>query len=428
MTTVIIKDKIYVLDVDFSKDLGGAGKASEDIVLGLTKVYKVYFIPKYAEIKNIIKSETREAFLEFAGRLLNYGILIPSSITEYVMTNSNVTLREYIQLLTKVVEKGALILDLNYFPYLDPSNLQDLFKEFFFYGEVYYLKKCNKCRVAVLLQTLDNRPINSHFTFALKCLIKFRYFNLHFLLKSLYLDLKNLIIIPKLFEFSDKILLYSVGSLLALKVKRHHKKFQILKVGNTIDRKCIVVNKKDYIIYFARLIPEKGIFDVLYIFRNIAAHSPVKLVIAGNFKDNNLKEAFFQIAKKQGLSKNISYVGFVPEYELDQLIKYAKIFIYPSHYDSFPYAILESLSSHTVVLTYNIPSLKYAFEKLECVKFVKEFDFFAMAREALKLLIIDKDEYASIFQSEHVREFVKVHEKGEDSTNEIANYIINFGH
>lgn len=418
-----LKSKIYILDVDFTKDIGGAGKASKDIIFGLANFYEVIFIPKYAETRNIKNNETREAFSNFANFLLNFGIPIPSLMIKYVMANSDITLRGYIQILTTVVEEGALVLDLNYFPFLSPFNLQDLFKEFFFFGEIYYLKKYKKCRISALLQTLDNRPIYSHFAFALRCLFKFHYFNLHFLFKSLYSDVKDVFIIPKFMKFSDKILLYSSGSLVSLKVKLQDKKFQILKIGNTIEKQSTILDKKNYILYFARLIPEKGIFDILYIFREILPHYDIKLVVAGKFKDDGLKGAFFHNAARYGLSKSISYLGYVSRQELDLLIKNAKVFLYPSHYDSFPYAILESLVVHTAVVAYSIPTPKYAFDKLECVKFVREFDFEAMAKEAVKFLMIDKSEYASLFQDKNVREFIRMHENSQDSAEEIANHI-----
>ena len=82
-----LKSKIYILDVDFTKDIGGAGKASKDIIFGLANFYEVIFIPKYAEIKNIRNDETREAFSNFTNLLLNYGIPIPSLIINTSFTS-----------------------------------------------------------------------------------------------------------------------------------------------------------------------------------------------------------------------------------------------------------------------------------------------------------------------------------------------------
>jgi len=40
--------KVYILDVDIFLDIGGAGKASYDIMMGLSNYYKIIFIPKYS--------------------------------------------------------------------------------------------------------------------------------------------------------------------------------------------------------------------------------------------------------------------------------------------------------------------------------------------------------------------------------------------
>lgn len=425
MTASVLRKKIYVLDVNFGKDIGGAGKASKDIILGLTDIYDVIFIPKYAEIKNVRDAESREEFSKFANLLLDQGISIPSLIMEYVMSKSDHLLSGFIQIITAVVEQGAIVLDLNYFPYLEPLNLDDLVKEFFFRGEIYYLKKYNRCKVISLLQTLDNRPIKSNLDFAIKSSIKFHYFDLHFLFKSFYRDLKDEYVVSKFLKFSDMILLYSSGSLASLKVKKYDKeKFRILKVGNTIDKQLIVSDKEKYILYYARLIPEKGIFDILFVLGKIIQHCNVKLLITGQFKNNDVKEAFLRMSEKYDLTKYISYLGYVSEHELDKLIKEAKVFLYPTHYDSFPYSIMESIIRGTPVVTYAIPTVLSIYGQLKCVNVVEEFDFVKMAEKTLKLLRSDTNELKSMFENESVKDFIKRHEKKRVSTNEIANYIM----
>ena len=52
--------KLYFVDVDFTKDIGGAGKATRDIIIGLSKLVEVYFILKYSEVKRIKKNGRRQ--------------------------------------------------------------------------------------------------------------------------------------------------------------------------------------------------------------------------------------------------------------------------------------------------------------------------------------------------------------------------------
>lgn len=415
--------KIYFVDVDFTKDIGGAGKASRDIIVGFSKSFDVHFILKYSEVKKIKKEGREEDFIDLINYLKSEGIHTSQRIKDYIIKKKDIGLKEYIDLIIEDVEEEGLVFDLNYFPYLDDPNILSLGREFFYYGEVYLLKKYKNCKAIILLQTLDNRKIDSHFSLAFYILINYRYFNLYFILKSIYRNLRDRIIAIELVKFSDIIYVYSQGAVESIKIKKELSNLHVLKIGNTIGEVQVMQKKENYALFFARLIPEKGLFDIVQVLKNLVKDVDLKLIVTGKFSNSQVKRKYFEMLRKYNLIKNVKYLGYVSREKLLEIISRAKVFINPTHYDSFPYTILESISLGTCVVTYDLPTLKSIYQNINCVKIVKEFDTRAMASEALEFFKMEDSEYRMIFDEPRVKAFIDIHKNQMRSIDEIKSYI-----
>jgi len=166
---------------------------------------------------------------------------------------------------------------------------------------------------------------------------------------------------------------------------------KVLKIGNGIWNSNINLikytqnAKKDYIIYFARLNYTKGIFEIPVILKNILRYCNTKLVIVGNFTREVEKSQFIKMVKKYKLEDNIILKGYLTNDQLYDEISKSKLMIYPSHSDSFSLAISQALALYTPVIAYNIAGVKI-YENFKAVKLVNEFDYKAMANEAVKIL------------------------------------------
>lgn len=92
----------------------------------------------------------------------------------------------------------------------------------------------------------------------------------------------------------------------------------------------------NYFLYFGRLSVEKGIENLLTVFKN---HPGIKLKIAGKGKLQCLVEKYSRS------SSNIEYLGFKTGYELNELIKNSSFIIVPSiWYENNPMTIIEAFS------------------------------------------------------------------------------------
>ncbi|MDD2703452.1 MAG: glycosyltransferase family 4 protein [Candidatus Omnitrophica bacterium] len=94
-----------------------------------------------------------------------------------------------------------------------------------------------------------------------------------------------------------------------------------------------------YILAVARLVPEKGLHDLV---ESFAAVEGVKLVIVGKADQEDEYSRFLQ--EKAGRNKNIVMAGFLNGKSLQELYSHAGLFVLPAYYEGLPIVLLEAMS------------------------------------------------------------------------------------
>jgi len=156
--------------------------------------------------------------------------------------------------------------------------------------------------------------------------------------------------------------------------------YRVTRPGNAFDQDLLRFRgkaKEDYAVYFTRLIPEKGLFEIPLIWKKL--RKDIKLYVMGEFLDENDKKDFLSLVKR--LDVNVEYIGFKEGEELYDIISKALFTVYPSHYDSFSLVVLESLAVGTPVFAYNTPAIKEIYSCVRGVHMVKEDNINEMAKE-----------------------------------------------
>jgi len=187
---------------------------------------------------------------------------------------------------------------------------------------------------------------------------------------------------------------------------------KILRPGNAHDvpQNAKRTLKESQGIFFARIVPEKGIFEIPYIWRLINEAFPnAHLNIYGQFPSRLNKATFFRIVSKLGLLSTIKYDGFADTNKLYDKIRSSKLFLYPSHTDCFPLGILEAIANQTTVVAYNIPAVRSSYQGIECIHRVPEWDIAQMAREAIKILRMGDDDYYREHINQRTMDYVRLH-------------------
>ncbi|AIG97478.1 Glycosyltransferase [Archaeoglobus fulgidus DSM 8774] len=195
--------------------------------------------------------------------------------------------------------------------------------------------------------------------------------------------------------------------------------YSILNPANAFESELLkyrknLKEKEDCAIFFARLSPEKGIFELPYIWKKVTNIFPdLKLIICG-IPETRFLRKFENIAKKQGVSDKIILKGYVPRNELLEIVSRAKVFIYPTHSDSYSLVALESLALGTPVVTYDIPAIKYSYGEFDSVKIVPEWNINEMAKKVVEVIKMNEDDYQKMLNERQLLNFLKLHSSWEN--------------
>lgn len=110
------------------------------------------------------------------------------------------------------------------------------------------------------------------------------------------------------------------------------------------------LEKDDYILFLARIVPEKGLDDLIDAYNKIKTDK--KLVIAGGASHTN--DYLRHIEQKVKKNKNIIMTGFVQGEELEELFSNTYLYCLPSHIEGMPISLLEAMSYGRNVLVSDI--------------------------------------------------------------------------
>ena len=110
------------------------------------------------------------------------------------------------------------------------------------------------------------------------------------------------------------------------------------------------LKKDDYILFLARIVPEKGLHYLIQAFKQIKTDK--KLVIAGGASHTN--DYLEKIKKMASEDERIIMTGFVQGQELEELFSNCYLYCLPSDIEGMPLSLLEAMSYGCNCLVSNI--------------------------------------------------------------------------
>lgn len=133
-------------------------------------------------------------------------------------------------------------------------------------------------------------------------------------------------------------------------------------------------------IYVGRLSAKKGAYDLIDIWRRVCDKvEHAQLAIVGSIEDSLI----FKKMKAVNLDQNITFYETVNETKKFELMKSAKVFLFPSHEEGWGIAVSEALACEIPVVVYDLPAYSYAGNSI--IK-VRKGNTAAFAREVIQLL------------------------------------------
>lgn len=110
------------------------------------------------------------------------------------------------------------------------------------------------------------------------------------------------------------------------------------------------LKKNGYVLFLARIVPEKGLHNLIQAFQRCDASK--QLVIAGAVPDSKYGREILALA--QGSSR-IRFTGFVEGHVLRELYSNCALYVLPSEIEGLALSLLEAMSVGVRCLTSNIP-------------------------------------------------------------------------
>ncbi|MCS7232022.1 MAG: glycosyltransferase family 4 protein [Elusimicrobiota bacterium] len=162
-------------------------------------------------------------------------------------------------------------------------------------------------------------------------------------------------------KFADKIIV--VSKYIENYLEKKYKKNDFILIPNGVEPQEILppgetlkkfnLEPKKYIFNVSRLVPEKGLHDLILAYRDIK-NPQFKLVIVG---DADHETSYSKNLKKLAQTiPGIVLTGVLTGRPLQELYSNARLFVLPSYYEGLPLALLEALSYGLPVLVSDIPA------------------------------------------------------------------------
>ena len=128
------------------------------------------------------------------------------------------------------------------------------------------------------------------------------------------------------------------------------------------------IDKGKYLLAVARLVPEKGLHNLIEAFEEM--DTGCKLVIAGAADHDDAYSR--ELKKRANANDNILMPGYVVGENLAQLFSHARLFVLPSYHEGLSISLLEALSYGLPAVASNIPANSEVGLEPDCYYLVRD--------------------------------------------------------
>ena len=140
----------------------------------------------------------------------------------------------------------------------------------------------------------------------------------------------------------------------------------------------------DTLLYVGRISRRKGIDFLIRSIPPVVAKIPgVRLLVAGKGEDLNRMKA---LVRKLGMEQSVTFLGFVPDGELNGLYNRAECVVVPSIFEGFGISVIEALAAGTRVVGSNVDGIREILSSGEYGRLVPYGDTVALAEAMIAAL------------------------------------------
>lgn len=203
-------------------------------------------------------------------------------------------------------------------------------------------------------------------------------------LPSLYYRISQSISLRRFQKQSNKHLFYVHPEMHIPLIRQGYQEKELVFISNGMDLKTIKTipeqQKRYDVLWMGRYHRQKGIDDLILTLEQLVVKFPdFKAILIGK-----VKEQLQPQLEARGLLKHVEFAGFVSEIEKFKLLKASRLFLMPSHYESWGIVIAEALACETPVIAYDLSPYRPVFGELPV--YVPAMDVQSFARIATTTL------------------------------------------
>ncbi len=151
---------------------------------------------------------------------------------------------------------------------------------------------------------------------------------------------------------------------------------------------------REILLFVGRIIRDKGVFELVDAFGGLCqTNSNAVLVLVGAIPHRDASAELQAVVTARGLDDRIRIVPSMRPDQIPGLLSAADLFVFTSHLEGMPNAVLEAMHAGTPTIAYDIPPLREADPTGNALKFVPRSDVEAL-RLAIESLLSNKFERA----------------------------------
>jgi glycosyltransferase involved in cell wall biosynthesis len=140
------------------------------------------------------------------------------------------------------------------------------------------------------------------------------------------------------------------------------------------------------ILFAGRLIPRKGVTDLLNAFAAIRRRVDARLVLAGSLSDEAYVRRLKEQVRKLDIETDVEFLGLLRERELLDEFSRASVLVLPSYQETAPMAIQQAMAASVPVVATNICGVPYQIDHGRTGFLFAPGDVSALAEHVVQLI------------------------------------------
>lgn len=167
-------------------------------------------------------------------------------------------------------------------------------------------------------------------------------------------------------------------------------------IPNPVNEKFYEVQRSEVphrILFAGRLIPIKGVTDLIEAFAEIREHTDARLILAGSLADKIYVRRVRQKAHTLNLESHIEFRGLLKEPALLEEFSRASVLVLPSYRENAPMVIQQAMAASIPVVAARVGGVPYQVEHQETGLLFEPGDVRALAAHVMYLFENDPARY-----------------------------------